>query len=97
MSYDTTASRFLRPTDVARLRRLLLAHLRERHTLPAQLPWHGHGQVAGASQLLEVLAEEAVLAVIDRRPLHASREDLVGEYGFTLRRNDRLHHRTSSL
>ena len=63
----------------------LEAHLLERQARPAELLRDRHEKVPRGLQLVEVLLAEAVLAVVERRPLAALREQGVREHGF--RRN----------
>ena len=60
---------------------LLAADLGQRHPEPAELARDRHLQVAGLLQLLEVLGEEAVLAVVGGGALATARDQLVGEHG----------------
>src|SRR5262249_31230048 len=58
---------------------LLATDLGQRHAVAAQLLRHGHLQIAGIAELLEVFREEAVLAIIPRRTIAAPGDELVGE------------------
>ena len=53
--------------------------LGQRHAQAAVLARDGHFQVAGLAQVLEVLAEEAVLAVVHGRALVKAPQKLIGE------------------
>ena len=58
---------------------LFAAALRERHAAPAEFLRHRHRQVAGALQVVEVLLEEAVLAVVGPAPLGEAAQHVVGQ------------------
>jgi hypothetical protein len=58
---------------------LLLAHLSQARTHPAQRFWHVHAQIAGLAQLLEIFLEEATFPVIDGGPLRTAGQDVVGQ------------------
>src|SRR2546425_2910084 len=64
---------------------LFVAHLCQGHARPAQLLRDSHLEIAGGTQLLEILGEESVLSVVGRGPFPAAVDDLVGEAGGTLR------------
>src|SRR5215471_17319097 len=51
---------------------LLAAHLRKRHSPPAQLGWNRCKQITSESKFLEVFGEKEVLPVIDSGTLCAS-------------------------
>ena len=55
---------------------LLAAHLGEVQAAAAQFLRHRHRQIAGAPQVVEVLLEEAVLAVVDGAPAIVRAKDL---------------------
>ena len=67
---------------------LLAADLGQRHPQPAELPGHGHLQVARRPKLLEVLGEEPVLLVVAGGPLLKAEQHLVRERGGLRRERD---------
>ena len=58
---------------------LLARHRRERQPAAAELGRHRQPQVARRAQLLEVVREEHVVAIVLRRPPGEAREHLVGQ------------------
>lgn len=61
-----------------------LHQVRHRKARPAKIRRQREPQVAGIAQLLEVLVEERVVAVVARRPLTASLQQLVRQNGLRL-------------
>ena len=58
---------------------LLAAALRERHPTTAKFLGHRHGQVPGALQVLEILVEETVLAVVARAASGEAAQHIAGQ------------------
>jgi hypothetical protein len=57
---------------------LLSTALQQIHAEAAQFAWHDHQQVAGLLEFFKVFEEKAVLSVIERCPLAATLQDLIG-------------------
>ncbi len=58
---------------------LLLAHLGQVHPSTSELGWHGYVEVAGHPQVVEVLAEEAILSVVRRCTLGKTLDELIAQ------------------
>ena len=67
---------------VVRQAALLAGDLGQRQPLPAELLRNGDGQITSLAELFEILLEEPVFPVVDRRALVEARQHVVGQDAF---------------